>query len=162
MQEELKQITPGLLAWNRDTLSPAIEPKAPGIVTVQAELEPTGNLVGVQETVRTVGYRKTFTTALPELPPLFPLYAPVTVTSPAAVPVMVMEHAPLERVHVTELKVTDPGRGPVPDWDHVTVPVTDFAPVTFAVHLIVLVDPINTEGGVQETVVVVGEVVVVK
>jgi hypothetical protein len=115
VQEELKQPAPGLFTWNKETLSPAIEPKELGIVTVQVELEPTENLVGEQETVRTVGYRPTNTTALPKLPPLFPLYVPVIVTSPAVVPVMVMEHAPLERVHVAELRVTDPGRGPVPD-----------------------------------------------
>lgn len=39
-------------------------------------------------------------------------------TCPLIDPVIVIEHVPCERVHVVELKVTEP----VPVWDQLTVP----------------------------------------
>jgi len=48
-----------------------------------------------------------------------PPYAAVMVTVPAVFPVIVMKQLPFAREHVVELSVT----APVPDWDHVTVPM---------------------------------------
>ena len=61
------------------------------------------------------------TVRLAELALLFgsPLYVASTEAVPFAVPVRVIEQAPLARVQVFELNATDPA----PDCDHVTVPV---------------------------------------
>jgi len=48
-----------------------------------------------------------------------PGYDAKTATDPAVVPVIVTEHFPFVRVHVAELRETDP----VPLWDQLAVPV---------------------------------------
>jgi len=55
------------------------------------------------------------------LPVLFgsPLYVASTVTAPAVAPVILVEQPPLTIEHVLELSVSEP----VPDCDHVTLPV---------------------------------------
>ena len=59
--------------------------------------------------------------------------------------IIVTEHAPWERVHVCEKKVTLPP----PDWDQLTVPVDEL--VAVAVQMIYFDEPATLIFGVQET-----------
>jgi hypothetical protein len=67
-------------------------------------------------------------------------------TVPARPGSIVTEHAPWERVHVCESKVTLP----LPDWDQLTVPVDEL--VAVAVQMIYFDEPATLIFGVQETV----------